>query len=72
MSERKKLIKELQMNPTVHDMGEGMIDFILTDRKRIVQPLVEWMEELHSEKDLSKTGIEVIKETLKLAGVEKG
>lgn len=45
MTEREKLIKQLQENIDSYDRTWGSIaDFIFADRKRIVEPLVNIIE----------------------------
>lgn len=54
MNEREKLIKELNKTCLVYVPGNGsrysdekLADFIIADRKRIVEPLVEFKERTH-------------------------
>lgn len=76
MSEDKKLRQEiddlLTFSLTDHELN-GLVDFILNDRKRIVAPLVKWAKYCAWGTDSSSEGVEeidkYIRKSLKLAGV---
>lgn len=77
MTQREELIKELRS--TISNGGlygltiwqsKVVADFILADRKRIVEPLVKWKES-HTGKIIEswpEHPVTSIRETLKLAG----
>ena len=74
MDEREKLIEYLDTH-CIDSCGETwkIADFILSDRKRIVEPLVKLLKEniLLSSKAGGKTSVnKAIDQTLKNAGVE--
>ncbi len=77
MEEREKLIEELEKIKEYHDHGtkyipiENLLDFILADRKRIVEPLVDTFKGI-KESDTSiffPCIVSSAKETLKRVGV---
>lgn len=72
MTEREKLIEELEeMTKDEGDIClECIADFILEDRKRIVEPLVKLGSLKTQQPPTKEKLIYAIDETLKLAGVE--
>lgn len=79
MSEREKLIEDLiKLNPlSMRKECEETADFIISDRKRIVEPLVKAyspnMERVTKINLLSRLTniLNGVEETLKLAGLQK-
>ncbi len=84
MNEREKLIEELENHfytpykpgAVISNMTvEGVVDWIIEDRKRIVAPLVKVNDKLegyHNALDGYDDMTEAINETIKLAGVSNG
>lgn len=73
VNERIRLIEELKNIPTqaegfILTTPERLADYILADRLRIVGPLIELKEALHSSQH---PGFEQIDEAIKLAGLER-
>lgn len=68
MTERAKLIKRLKEHLDCENDYQGIADFVLADRKRVVKPLVKLKEKFYDE--WNYTPIEkAIKQTLANAGI---
>lgn len=63
----KELIKNLPSLPKVDDI----VDFIIADRKRIVEPLIKWQNDSNALPGEFVSARNAITETLKRAGIEK-
>ncbi len=74
MSEREKLIKQICNEWDIDTVDDYIIDFILADRKRIIEPLVN-LERCPTTGVITSCSDDVDKavdETLELAGINTG
>ena len=72
-TEREKLIKELNkfgFDDTLNCCVEvnDVVDFILADRKRVVEPIVRFSNQPHTVQDYEARAAKAMVETLKNAG----
>ena len=51
LSERERLINYMKDNPSQFNTAEKVADFILAERDRIVEPLVEYIKHAVDDKD---------------------